>query len=90
MTANLDDNAEKKVEDDSAVNLRRSKPEMYTEDTIMAGGKTFVSFRSTEQGYERTAFYKAARGVFTISLTANTNEDLDPRFKVMLETLEFD
>lgn len=78
------------VEELPDVMMRKNKKDVYAESPITVNGMTFLSFKSTESGYERAAFYKTDTGVFSIALTANTNEDLDKQFKATLETLKFE
>lgn len=91
LTALLDTKGEiKSLSDDSGVMLRREKHDVYQEEDLTENGVRYVSFVSDANGYERDVFYLTPKGVFSMALTANTNENLDVRFTEMLKTLRFE
>lgn len=78
------------LEEDSGVKMRRTEKNTYKEDKKTVNGKTFVIFKKTDAGYEKTALYLSGGKLIGINLLANINDDiLDKKFDDMLESVEF-
>lgn len=90
FVASLKEMSVSSLDDIPSVRLRREKTEEYTEETWNANGKAFLTFKSKDGTYKRNIFYVTPKGIFSMTLNINTNEDLDPKMKEALETLRFE
>jgi hypothetical protein len=78
------------LEDDSGVKMRKLNTDLYTEKTKDINGKKFTIFRLKDEAkYESSAFTLLKGSLFAVSITSNTNEDLDPKLLSVITSVEF-
>lgn len=74
----------------SAVQARRLKPNIYTEEALAVAGEKGVVFAKTEKGFERVAFFLKNRLLITIALSsAFLREDLENDFSNIIQSLRW-
>lgn len=77
----------------SAVTLRRSKPEVYSERSVMLSGRQAVEFTGADSAFEKVLFFPQGGQVTTIALSS-----LDPfgvaaaqsDYETVVSTISFD
>lgn len=75
----------------SDIQLRKQDPKRYIEEIIKKHGQTYFIYKKQDQNeYEKIGFTIDSKNkLFVISLSANTNENLDPKFDTILESIKF-
>ncbi len=78
------------LEDDPGVKMRRLNTDLYKETVKKIHGHEFIIFRLKDVSkYESSAFTLLEGAIFAVSITANTNEDLDKKLLYIVNSVEF-
>lgn len=78
------------LEDDPGVKMRRLNADQYSEKTQKIKDNEFSVFRlKDESKYESSAFTLIKGSLFAVSITSNTNEDLDKKLQYIINSVEF-
>ncbi len=70
------------------ISFRRQSKD-YTESQKVIKGRTYLMFKNTTEGYQKTAFSFDSDSYAVITLTASTLENLDSEFDTILNSLTF-
>lgn len=62
----------------------------YVESQKEINNMNFLFFKNTQEGYQKSAFYFTDGYYFVLTLTANTDENLDESFESIIKSLQFD
>ena len=77
----------------SGVQLRRSEPQEYFEAKENNNQRTYITFKKNHQSttaeYEKTAFLLQDTRLFVLTLSAPTNQNLDPLFHSILSSIDY-
>ncbi len=90
LTAFLQEGSYATLDDVSGVKMRRLDTDKYKETARTVAGRKYAVFRVNDTSlYEATAFSLFDGAYFAISLSANTNEDLDSKLLEVIGTVKF-
>lgn len=70
------------------ISFRRQNKE-YKESEKEVGGRNYLMFKNTTQGYQKSAFSFDSDSYMVLTLTASTLENLDSEFDEILKSLTF-
>lgn len=78
------------IEELSDIQFRRQSPKDYQEEIKQENGLTFYIYKKNDPYvYEKMALVQNKPGkILVVSLTANTNENLDSKFDTILESIK--
>lgn len=68
----------------------RRQDKNYKETKENINGREYLLFKNTQSGYQKSAFYLDSEYYFIITLTAQTDKNLDQEFKKILSSINFD